>query len=232
MTTVPSPKGLAADAQLRYSTDTEPGIARRPTRRGFRYRGPDGAPIHDATTLDRIAALAVPPAWEGVWICRDAHGHLQAMGRDARHRKQPRYHPAWRAQRDESKFGRLAAFGRALPRVRRRVARDLSRPGLAKDKVLAAVVRLLETTPCGSGTRNTRAPTDPSGSRPSATGMSRSRASTSGSGTGARAAESRRSACTTGGWPGSSPAARRFPARSCSSIWTRPVSRIRSSPPT
>ncbi len=137
---------LAADAELRYSTDTEPGIARRRAGRGFRYLGPDAASIHEAATLARIRSLAVPPAWHDVWICPDARGHLQAVGRDARGRKQSRYHPAWRARRDESKFGRMAAFGRALPRIRRRVSQDLALPALSREKVLATVVRLLETT--------------------------------------------------------------------------------------
>ena len=143
---VPDLAGLAADADLRFSTDAEPGIARRRAGRGFRYVGPDGAPIRDESTLARIRALAIPPAWHDVWICRDGRGHLQAVGRDARERKQSRYHPAWRAQRDVSKYGRLAAFGRALPRVRRRVRRDLALPTLSKDKVVAAIVWLLETT--------------------------------------------------------------------------------------
>ena len=138
--------GLAPNAQLRYSTDAEAGIARRRAGRGFAYLGPDGRSIRDAATLARIRALAIPPAWGDVWICHDARGHLQAVGRDARGRKQPRYHPAWRAQRDESKFSRMSAFGRALPRVRRRVAHDLALPALSKDKVLATLVWLLETT--------------------------------------------------------------------------------------
>ena len=138
--------GLSADADLRHSTDAEPGIARRRAGRGFHYVGPDGAAIRDPATLARIRALAIPPAWEDVWICCDPRGHLQAAGRDARGRKQSRYHPAWRTRRDESKFARMAAFGRALPRVRRRVAKDLALPTLSKEKVLATVVRLLETT--------------------------------------------------------------------------------------
>lgn len=113
---------------------------------GFRYLGPDGESVRDAATLARIRALAIPPAWRDVWICRDGLGHLQAVGRDARGRKQPRYHTAWRRQRDKLKFGRLAAFGRALPKMRRRVEHDLAGPGMSKDKVLATVVRLLETT--------------------------------------------------------------------------------------
>jgi len=142
---VGEPAALSDDG-LRHSSDTEPGVARRRCGRGFRYLGPGGAPIRDAATLARIRALAIPPAWRDVWICRDARGHLQAVGRDARGRKQPRYHATWRRQRDELKFGRMGAFGRALPRIRRRVERDLARPGLSKDKILAMVVRLLETT--------------------------------------------------------------------------------------
>jgi hypothetical protein len=99
---VPDLAGLATDAELRYSTDAESGIARRRAGRGFHYVDPRGASIRDAATIARIRALAIPPAWNDVWICRDAQGHLQAAGRDARGRKQSRYHPAWRAQRDES----------------------------------------------------------------------------------------------------------------------------------
>ena len=132
--------------ELRYSTDAEPGILRRRAGRGFRYLDPDGASIRDAALLARIRALAIPPAWHDVWICCDARGHLQAVGRDARGRKQCRYHQAWRAERDASKFARMAAFGRALPRVRRRMQRDLALPALPKDKVLATIVWLLETT--------------------------------------------------------------------------------------
>jgi DNA topoisomerase-1 len=96
--------------------------------------------------LDWIRRLAIPPAWTDVWICSSRNGHLQATGRDARGRKQYRYHPRWRAQRDEAKYDRMLAFGKALPRIRRRVARDLHRPGLPRERVLAAVVRLLERT--------------------------------------------------------------------------------------
>jgi DNA topoisomerase-1 len=131
---------------LRFSSDADPGIARRRTGRGFSYLSAAGHPIRDRTVLARIKALAIPPAWHDVWICADPRGHLQAVGRDARGRKQPRYHPSFRAQRDELKFDRVAAFGRALPAIRRRVERDLRRPGLPRERVLATVVRLLETT--------------------------------------------------------------------------------------
>ena len=139
-------RASARAAGLRYASDARPGISRRRAGRGFSYRGPDGLPARDATTLERIRTLAIPPAWTDVWICPDPNGHLQATGRDARRRKQYRYHPRWRAQRDDAKFERLIDFARVLPRVRARCDADLARPGLSREKVLAAVVRLLETT--------------------------------------------------------------------------------------
>lgn len=111
----------------------------------------DGRPVTDAATLARIRALAIPPAWTDVWICPISNGHLQATGRDARGRRQYRYHARYRAHRDAGKFARLAAFGAALPRIRRQVRRDLARPGLPRDKVLAAVVGLLDATPLRVG---------------------------------------------------------------------------------
>src|SRR3954447_16086307 len=139
-------RAAARAVGLRYSNDTRPGITRRRSGRGMSYRGPDGASIHDAEVLERIRALAIPPAWTDVWICPDPAGHLQATGRDARGRKQYRYHARWRAGRDESKFERMIEFGKVLPRIRKRCEADLAKPGLSRDKVLAAVVRLLETT--------------------------------------------------------------------------------------
>ena len=102
--------------------------------------------IRDGETLTRIRSLAVPPAWRNVWICPDPEGHVQATGRDARNRKQYRYHPRWREVRDGNKYGRMIAFGRALPLIRKRIAQDLARPGLSREKILATVVRLLEVT--------------------------------------------------------------------------------------
>jgi DNA topoisomerase-1 len=131
---------------LRYVSDAAPGIARRRVGAGFRYRSPNGAALRDPALIARIKALAIPPAWERVWICPREDGHLQATGRDARGRKQYRYHPRWRKVRDETKYGRMLAFARALPRIRRRVRQDLALAGLPRDKVLATVVRLLETT--------------------------------------------------------------------------------------
>jgi DNA topoisomerase I len=123
-----------------------PGIRRERRGSAFRYRHPDGRPVRDRRTLGRIQALAVPPAWNAVWICPRDDGHVQATGRDARRRKQYRYHSRWREVRDETKYGRMVPFARALPRLRRRVERDLALPGLPREKVLATVVRLLETT--------------------------------------------------------------------------------------
>ncbi len=140
------PERSARAAGLRYVIDASPGLARRPTGTGFRYLRPDGAALRDRETLARIRSLAIPPAWRDVWICPRDDGHLQATGRDARGRKQYRYHRRWREARDETKYGRMIAFAKALPRIRRRVMRDLSRPGLPREKVLAAVVRLLEMT--------------------------------------------------------------------------------------
>ena len=137
---------IAADDDLRFATDSEPGISRRRAGSGFYYVASNGRRVTDNTTLARIRKLAVPPAYRDVWICLDASGHLQATGIDARGRKQYRYHQRWRAVRDTHKFERMMAFGRALPRIHRRVSRDLRLPGLPRDKVVASVVRLLEGT--------------------------------------------------------------------------------------
>src|SRR3954467_1113344 len=136
----------ASAAGLRYVCDQRtPGIRRIGSKHPVRYVDVNGRTIADRSTLQRIRALAIPPAWTGVWICADPRGHLQATGRDARGRKQYRYHPRWREVRDQDKYGRLSEFGRALPLIRRRVERDLRRAGLPRAKVLAAVVKLLET---------------------------------------------------------------------------------------
>ena len=140
------PATSASAAGLRYVSDARPGIARQRAGSGFVYRSPDGAALRDRAVLSRIRSLAVPPAWQDVWICTHPDGHLQATGRDARGRKQYRYHPRWREVRDETKYGRMAAFARALPAIRRRVKEHLARPGLPREKVLATIVRLLEVT--------------------------------------------------------------------------------------
>ena len=136
----------AEAAGLRYVTDDEPGIRRRRKGKGFTFLDPQGKTVKDPKVIARIKRLAVPPAWSDVWICPRANGHLQATGRDARGRKQYRYHAGWRSVRDETKFARLSAFGEVLPELRKRVDQDLARRGLPREKVLAAVVMLLETT--------------------------------------------------------------------------------------
>ena len=137
---------MAAAAGLIYVTDAEPGIRRRRKNGRFVYTKPGGTALADAAELKRIASLAIPPAYEDVWICVKARGHLQATGRDARKRKQYRYHAEWRVKRDGAKFERMVQFGEALPRLRLRLRRDLGRPGLPREKVLAVVVSLLDAT--------------------------------------------------------------------------------------
>ena len=134
----------AKDAGLRYVSDTRPGIRRRMSSVGFRYIAVNGRVIRNRAEITRINKLAVPPAWKDVWICPDPRGHIQATGRDAKGRKQYRYHPGWRVSRDDNKYGRMIAFAAALPKIRRRTSIDLARPGLPREKVLAAVVQLLE----------------------------------------------------------------------------------------
>ncbi|MFO0845639.1 MAG: DNA topoisomerase IB [Gemmataceae bacterium] len=144
-----SPPGsahLAREAGLRFVRDDHPGIRRVPKGKGFGYVDAEGKWVRDRETLARTRALAVPPAWTDVWICPHPDGHIQATGRDAKGRKQYRYHPRWRQARDETKYSRMIAFGQALPRLRARVEADLALPGLPREKVLATVVRLLETT--------------------------------------------------------------------------------------
>jgi len=136
----------AHEAGLRYISDETPGLRRRRQGNHFQYLDRDGRRIAEESTLNRIRGLAIPPAWTEVWICPSPNGHIQATGRDARGRKQYRYHERWREARDEVKYGRMIDFAKALPRLRRRVARDMRRRGLPREKVLATVVRLLETT--------------------------------------------------------------------------------------
>ncbi len=135
-----------APAGLRWVNDAAPGLRRIGKAPRFRYVDPRGRPVRSPAKLARIRALAIPPAWTDVWICPDDQGHIQATGRDARGRKQDRYHPRWRAHRDASKYARMLEFGRALQKIRSAVERDLALPGLPRAKVLATVVRLLETT--------------------------------------------------------------------------------------
>ena len=140
------PVESAKAAGLRYVSDQKPGIRRKRFGKGFGYRNPDGSPVTDPETLRRIRSLVIPPAWTNVWICPIPNGHLQATGRDARGRKQSKYHARWREVRDETKYEHMVHFAAELPKIRERVEQDLARPGLPREKVLAAIVRLLETT--------------------------------------------------------------------------------------
>jgi DNA topoisomerase I len=136
----------AETAGLHYCDGSTPGITRRRAGTGFSYVGADGRPVKSRAVLERVRALAIPPAWRDVWICPDADGHLQAHGRDARGRKQYRYHPRWRTVRDQAKYGDIAAFVKVLPRLREKLERDLASPKLDKTKVVAAIVHILEAT--------------------------------------------------------------------------------------
>jgi DNA topoisomerase I len=139
-------RATARAARLRYVTDSTPGIRRVRRGRGFSYTDPSGETIRDERELERIRALGIPPAWADVWICTSPNGHLQATGRDAAGRKQYRYHPRWREVRDEVKFDRMIAFGKALPAIRAKTNDHLGQRGLTREKMLAVVVKLLEAT--------------------------------------------------------------------------------------
>jgi DNA topoisomerase-1 len=141
-----SPVADVKAAGLTYVSDQDAGIRRRRFGAGFSYRDADGKPVSDEETLERIRKLAIPPAWTDVWISPSPRGHIQAVGRDQKGRKQYRYHDRWREVRDGGKFDRTIAFGRALPKLRAQVEKDLKRRGLPREKVLAAVVRLMEIT--------------------------------------------------------------------------------------
>jgi len=143
---VTDPVLSAKEAGLRYVSDAQPGIRRKKAGKGFYYVDADGKRIRDKDTLKRIRALVIPPAWTDVWICANPRGHLQATGRDARGRKQSRYHPRWREIRDETKYERMLIFGTALRSIRMRLEEDLALPGLPRNKVLATIVRLMERT--------------------------------------------------------------------------------------
>lgn len=140
------PAEAAKSAGLRYVTDAKPGIRRLRRGKFFRYVDTEGRPVRDEETLARIKSLAIPPAWQEVWICSLPNGHLQATGRDARGRKQSRYHPRWREVRDETKYERMLLFGSALPGIRKRIEQDLAYAGIPREKILATIIRLMETT--------------------------------------------------------------------------------------
>lgn len=141
-----APLESAKAASLHHVNDDAPGITRHSAGKGFSYKRPNGSAVKDAATLGRIKSLVIPPAWTEVWICANANGHLQATGRDARGRKQYRYHPHWGRVRDETKYGRAAMFAESLPSIRKHVEADLRKQGLSRERVLATIVRLLELT--------------------------------------------------------------------------------------
>jgi DNA topoisomerase I len=143
---VVDPRDAAESAGLRYVSDEEPGIRRRKAGKGFSYLKPDGTRVEDAATLDRIRSLAIPPAYTDVWICAQPNGHIQATGRDAKGRKQYRYHPAFREVRESTKYEKMLEFARALPALRTKIDEHMGLRGLPREKVLATVVHLLETT--------------------------------------------------------------------------------------
>jgi DNA topoisomerase-1 len=140
------PIQIAKAVGLRYVTDASPGIRRKRVGKHFSYIGVDEKPIHDPNQLQRIKKIGIPPAWTNVWICPTHSGHIQATGRDAKGRKQYRYHPRWRQVRDETKYDKLILFGETLPLIRKRVDQDLTLSGLPHEKVIATIVRLLDTT--------------------------------------------------------------------------------------
>ena len=142
----PEGAATAKEAGLRYVSDHQPGLSRKPRGKSFRYLDRQGKAVRDPDVLARIRSLVIPPAWTDVWICAVANGHIQATGRDQRGRKQYRYHPRWREVRDDTKYERILSFARALPALRKRCDEELRRPGLPREKVLATVVRLLEVT--------------------------------------------------------------------------------------
>src|SRR5438045_5061124 len=142
----PDPVEVAEEAGLRYVSDEQPGYTRKAKGDDFEYFDTEGKKIRDQTRLLRIKRIGIPPAYKDVWICPASNGHIQATGRDARGRKQYRYHERWREVRDENKYDRMIVFGKALPKIRRRVNRDLKRRGLPREKILATVVQLLERT--------------------------------------------------------------------------------------
>lgn len=140
------PKAVARAAKLRYVSDRQPGYRRVRENDQFSYLDWNGDPVTDEAVIKHLRSLAVPPAYEDVWFCRWPNGHLQAVGRDVRGRKQYRYHPRWREVRDENKYGKMLVFGAVLPRIRQQVDHDLALPGLPRQKILAALTRLLEST--------------------------------------------------------------------------------------
>ena len=226
------PRDEARAVGLRYVTDDRPGITRRRSGRGFSYRGTDGETIRDRSELARIAAIVIPPAWTEVWICPNPRGHIQATGRDLRRRKQYRYHPDWRALRDATKFDRMAAFAGALPAIRTRLADDLALRGLPREKVLAAVVSIIDRTLIRVGNEEYARQNGSFGATTLRDEHAQVRHGELRLRSAASRARSRRSRSTTPSSHASCIAARSSRASSCSSTWTRPERRRGSTPAT
>jgi DNA topoisomerase-1 len=226
------PAEAARDAGLAYVSDSAPGIRRQRSRDGFRYLDLDGKTVVQVERLNRIRSLAIPPAWTDVWICPSSRGHLQATGRDARGRKQYRYHSRWREVRDETKFARMIDFGHALPRLRRRVEGDLELPGLPQEKVVATVIRLLDSSCIRIGNTEYARHNESFG----LTTMRQDHVRVSGERVRfkfrGKARKEHEITVTDRPWPPSSGAARTFPARSCSATWMKPATRAGWSRPT
>ena len=224
--TIVDPRDAAESAGLIYVDDEGRGIRRRRAGRGFGYVKPDGQRVSEPATLERIRKLAIPPAWTDVWICPKANGHIQATGRDAQRRKQYRYHPQFREVRESTKYEHMMEFARALPAIRATLAEHMAWRGLPREKVLATVVHLLETTLIRVG--NDDYAKDEQELRPDHAAQSardgRGRRSCASS---SRARAARRGGCRsrTAASRGSSRPARSCPARSCSSTSTTTASR-------
>lgn len=208
------------EADLVYVPDKAPGMRRIGAGRGFFYRDAKGRKVTDPSVLDRITALAIPPAWTDVWICADPAGHLQATGRDARNRKQYRYHPAWSAWRDAQKFSGLVAFAHRLPALRRTVAQDMGASALSRDRVLATVVRLLDKTLIRIGNDVYADENQSYGLTTLRGGTCTLRAQDCGSGSKANPARSGRLTYQIAGSPTPSGACRNCPVNACSAMWT------------
>jgi DNA topoisomerase-1 len=216
-----APTVSAEVAGLRYVNDQRiPGIHRIGRNKRFRYVDPSGGTVADVDVLARIKSLVIPPAWTNVWICPNALGHLQATGRDARGRKQYRYHPRWRQVRDEVKYGRMLAFAAALPKIRERTATDLKLTGLPREKVLAAVVELLEKTLIRVGNEEYARENDSYGLTTMRIRMRRSTARACGSSFAAKAASRTESISMTPASRASSRPVASFRAMSSFNMWT------------
>ncbi len=234
MSSIPTEEEAVAAARqagLRHVDTAEPGFGRARRGAGFVYRDTEGRRITDPATLERIRRIVIPPAWTDVWISPVERGHIQATGRDSRGRKVYRYHERWRAVRDADKYAHLTVFAAALPRIRRRVARDLGRPGVCRERVAAATVRLLESTLIRIGNEEYAKVNRHYGRTTLRAAHVRARGRTCVSSSGERAESTTPSGSPTAGWRAWCAAARTFPVSGCSSTSTARA-RCTPSPPT